>query len=134
MRKATFRMVAAGDGAPPSPAGYWYYLLAHAIATTLLLATLVVAVWHFMDWVVAPAPCPESVAHASVSSSATLAATEVTTAPVSAIPVYRATAALASDRGECDCPNSARSVRMPRDPVGPRPAQDAGTSGKRSPR
>ena len=53
MRKATFRMAAAGDGAPPSSAGYWYYLLAHAIGTALLLITLVAAVWQFMDWVVA---------------------------------------------------------------------------------
>lgn len=123
MGKATFAMVAAGDGAPPSPAGYRYYLLAHAIGTTLLFITLVAAVWQFMDWVVAPSPCPVSAAQASVSSSTA--------------PSYRAAAALASDPGECDCPKNARNVRnvrMPRDPVGPRPAQDVGIGGKRSPK
>lgn len=120
MGKATFRMVAAGDGAPPSPAGYRYYLLAHAIGTTLLFIVLVAAVWQFMDWVVAPSPCPVSAAQASVSSSA--------------FPSAQTTVRLTSDAGECDCPERARTLRMPRDPVGPRPAQDVGIGGKRSPK
>ncbi|SPM36814.1 hypothetical protein MRAB57_4655 [Mycobacterium rhizamassiliense] len=120
MRKATFRMAAAGDGAPPSSAGYWYYLLAHAIGTALLLITLVAAVWQFMDWVVAPSPCLASAAPAPASSSA---------APPDQVPVR-----LAADSRECDCPNSARDLKMPRDSVAPRPAQDVGISGKRSAR
>ena len=54
MGYATFRMVAAGDGSPQSPSGYRYYLVAHAIATALLLVALVAAIWQFMDWVGAP--------------------------------------------------------------------------------
>ncbi|WAJ42558.1 hypothetical protein OK015_14815 [Mycobacterium sp. Aquia_216] len=54
MRQVTFKMVAAGDGAPPTSTGYCYYLVAHAVATVLLLITLVAAVWQFMDWVVTP--------------------------------------------------------------------------------
>jgi hypothetical protein len=70
---STFKMVAASDGSPPSPTGYCYYLLVHAIATVLLLITLVAAVWQFMEWVVGPS-CPEGSSHSSVSTSATPAA------------------------------------------------------------
>jgi hypothetical protein len=69
MGKATFKMVAAGDGSPQSPDGYCFLVLAHAIATVLLLITLVAAVWQFMDWVVTPS-CPGDTALSSVSSSA----------------------------------------------------------------
>ena len=69
MGKPTFKMVAAGDGSPLSPSGYCYYLLAHAIATVLLLITLVAALWQFMDWVVTPS-CFEDAPLSSVSSSA----------------------------------------------------------------
>lgn len=120
MRKATFRMAAAGDGAPPSPAGYWYYLLAHAVGTALLLITLVAAAWSFMDWMVAPSPCLASITQSSASPSAP--------AP------DQASVRLAASSTECDCPNSARDLKMPRDSVAPRPAQDADISGKRSPR
>jgi hypothetical protein len=68
-------MVAAGDGAPPSPAGYCYYLVAHAIATALLLTTLTVAVWQFMDWVVTPS-CLQA-------DSSQTASAQVTPAPAS---------------------------------------------------
>jgi hypothetical protein len=73
MRQVTFKMVAAGDGSPPTSTGYCYYLMAHAVATVLLLITLVAAVWQFMDWVVTPS-CLEA---SSVSSAAS-----VTTTPV----------------------------------------------------
>ncbi len=73
MRQVTFKMVAAGDGSPPTSTGYCYYLMAHAVATVLLLITLVAAVWQFMDWVVTPS-CPEA---SSVAS-----ATSVTSPPV----------------------------------------------------
>jgi hypothetical protein len=42
------------------------------------------------------------------------------------------TVRLATSSGECDCPKNA--LKTPRDPVAPRPVQDVGTSGKRSPR
>ena len=69
MGRATFKMVAAGDGSPQSPSGYNFLLLAHAVATALLLITLVAAVWEFMDWVVAPT-CSGEGALTSVSSTA----------------------------------------------------------------
>jgi hypothetical protein len=118
MGNATFKMVAAGDGSPPSPSGYSYYLLAHAIATVLLLITLVAAVWQFMDWVVAPSPCLESSPQLSVSSSKAAAA-PVTTSPVvsksaqagealSPRPSYHyaARAEMSASTGDCPCPNS----------------------------
>ena len=120
MRRAGFKMVAAGDGAPPSPTSYWYYLLAHAIGTALLLITLVAAVWQFMDWVVAPSPCLASDTQAPVSSAG--------------VPQDRVAVRLAASSSECDCPNSAQNLRMPRDSAVPRPVQDVGTGGKRSPR
>ena len=73
MGQVTFKMVAAGDGSPPTSSGYCFFLMAHAVATVLLLITLVAAVWQFMDWVVTPS-CPEA---SSVSS-----ATSVTSPPV----------------------------------------------------
>ncbi|HEY1442037.1 MAG TPA: hypothetical protein VGF65_14705, partial [Mycobacterium sp.] len=73
MGKATFKMVAAGDGSPQSASGYSFLVLAHATATVLLLITLVAAVWQFMDWVVTPS-CPGDTALSSVSSSAPLPA------------------------------------------------------------
>ncbi|MCV7032046.1 hypothetical protein [Mycobacterium sherrisii] len=78
MRQATFKMVAAGDGSPPTAGGYCYYLVAHAVATVLLLLTLVVAVWQFMDWVVAPS-CAEAGPQPSAASLAaqTIKATEI---------------------------------------------------------
>jgi hypothetical protein len=125
MGKATFKMVAATDGSPPSPSGYWYYLLAHAIATALLLVTLVAAVWQFMDWIVTPS-CLADTSLSSASSSAG-AAPATTTAPVASSPVragesrrtpgrtgispmptasyqYSAQAELALRSGECPCP------------------------------
>lgn len=69
MRQATLKMVAAGDGSPPSSSGYCYYLVAQAVATVLLLLTLVVAVWQFMDWVVAPS-CAEAGPQSSAASLA----------------------------------------------------------------
>lgn len=85
MGKATFRMVAAGDGSPQSPSGYCYYLVAHAVATVLLLIALVAAIWQFMDWVGTPS-CPV----AGPARSVTLTAhTEG-----------------ARDRGDCPCPHS----------------------------
>ena len=47
--------------------------MAHAVATVLLLITLVAAVWQFMDWVVTPS-CLEA--------SSTTSAAPATTTPV----------------------------------------------------
>lgn len=126
MGKATFKMVAAGDGSPQSPSGYSFLVLAHAIATVLLLITLVAAVWQFMDWVVTPS-CPGDAAMSSVSSPAPAPA--ATTSPVAPRPVqaaesrrtpgrtgmspttpvasyqYSAQAELALSSGECPCPH-----------------------------
>jgi hypothetical protein len=134
MRRATLRMVAAGDGAPPSPTGYWYYLVAHAIGTVLLLITLVAAVWQFMDWVVTPSECLESSSQPSMSSSGAGAAVRVMAAAPSPTVHDAARTQLASDPGECPCQSSARTFRMLRDSAAPRPARDAGISEKRSPR
>lgn len=100
MRRASFRMVAATDGAPPTPSGYCFYLVAHAIATVLLLITFVAAVWQFMDWIVTPS-CLADSSLSSVSSSVgrpppvTLAASQRYSA--------RLESAL-TDR-ECPCPH-----------------------------
>ncbi|ORJ58477.1 hypothetical protein [Mycobacterium simiae] len=82
MRQATFKMVAAGDGSPPTSTGYCYYLVAHAVATVLLLLTLVVAVWQFMDWVVAPScaeagPQPSAASLAGQTTAQSIKATEI---------------------------------------------------------
>jgi len=97
-RRATFTMVAAGDGAPRSPSGYDYYLLVHTIATVLLLVTLVAGIWQFMDWVAAPS-CPGPVRLSSVTSPAAEAPAG-TAAPAASGSVQ---AALRS--GECPCPD-----------------------------
>jgi hypothetical protein len=126
MGKATFRMVAAGDGSPQSPSGYSFLVFAHAIATVLLLIVLVAGVWQFMDWVVTPS-CPGDTSQSSVSSSAP--APPATTSPVvprsvqagesRRTPVrtgvspttpstsyqYSAQAELALSSGECPCPH-----------------------------
>jgi hypothetical protein len=91
MGNATFRMVAATDGAPPSPSGYGY-LLAQAIATVVLFITLVAGVWQFMDWVGAPSECLGSSPQPSTSSSP----------PRSYQYVARVEGARSSD--ECPCP------------------------------
>jgi hypothetical protein len=124
--KATFKMVAAGDGSPQSPSGYGFLVFAHAIATVLLLIVLVAGVWEFMDWVVTPS-CPGDAAMSSVASSAPAPA--ATTSPVAprsvqagesrrtpgrtgvspTTPVasyqYSAQAELALSSGECPCPH-----------------------------
>ena len=99
MRRATFEMVAAGDGSPPTPTGYCYYLLAHAIATVLLLITLVAAVWQFMSWVVTPS-CLESSPPPAVSTSAA--------PPASPTPSIRlaAHAEMSLSSSDCPCPKS----------------------------
>ena len=126
MGKATFKMVAAGDGSPQSPSGYSFLVFAHAIATVLLLIVLVAGVWEFMDWVVTPS-CPGDAAMSSVSSSAPAPA--ATTSPVAprsvqagesrrtpgrtgvspTTPVasyqYSTQAELALSSGECPCPH-----------------------------
>ena len=128
MGKATFKMVAAGDGSPQSESGYSFLVLAHAIATVLLLITLVAAVWQFMDWVVTPS-CPGDTALSSVSSSAPAPAPAATTLPVAPRSVqagesrrtpgrtgvspttptgsyqYSARAELALSAGDCPCPH-----------------------------
>lgn len=126
MGKATFKMVAAGDGSPQSPSGYGLLVFAHAIATVLLLVVLVAGVWQFMDWVVTPS-CPGDAAMSSASSSAPApAAMTSPVAPRSAqagesrrtpgragvsptTPVasyqYSARAELALSSGECPCPH-----------------------------
>ena len=100
MGKATFKMVAAGDGSPQSPSGYRFLVLAHAIATVLLLITLVAAVWQFMDWVVTPS-CPRDTALSSASSSAPAPAATTPTASYQ----YSARAELALSAGDCPCPH-----------------------------
>ena len=106
--KATFKMVAAGDGSPQSPSGYSFLVLAHAIATVLLLITLVAAVWQFMDWVVTPS-CPGDTALSSVSSSAVAAPARTTSlapaATASGSYRYSAHAELALSSGDCPCPH-----------------------------
>jgi len=104
MRRASFKMVAAGDGAPPSPTGYWYYLVAHAIGTVLLLITLVAAVWQFMDWVVAPSECLASSAQPSRSAVAEAAGDAA--AALAPTRSYHDVARIqtASNPGECPCP------------------------------
>jgi hypothetical protein len=104
MGKARFRMATAGDGAPPAPAGYSYYLLVHALGTVLLLFALVAAIWQFMDWAVSPATCPDSGSHPSLSAvtaAARDAAAALTPAP-RAQDVYRIAAA--AKPVECPCP------------------------------
>ena len=98
MGKATFTMVAAGDGSPQSSSGYSFLVLAHAIATVLLLITLVAAVWQFMDWVVAPS-CSESSSQPSVSMSTAAGAPSVRLA---------ARAEVAPDPADCPCPKSGK--------------------------
>lgn len=134
MRKASFKMVAAEDGAPPSPTGYWFYLVAHAIGTALLLIALVAAVWQFMDWVVAPSECLVSSAQSPVSSSGAGAAVRVMAVAPSPTIHDTALTQRASDPGDCPCESSARTFRMLRDSAAPRPARDAGISEKRSPK
>lgn len=96
---ATFKVVAAGDGSPQSPSGYSYYLLAHAIATVLLLIGLVAAVWQFMDWVVTPS-CLGGAPLSSVSSVGP---------PPSVISAasqhYSARVEVALTGSECRCPH-----------------------------
>jgi hypothetical protein len=132
MGKATFKMVAAGDGSPQSPSGYSFLVFAHAIATVLLLIVLVAGVWQFMDWVVTP-PCPGDTSLSSVSSSSAPAPATTTpvatTSPVAPRPVqagesrptpdrtgaspttpiasyrYSAHAELALRSDECPCPH-----------------------------
>lgn len=70
MGRATFGMVAASDGSPQSPSGYCYYLVAHAIATVLLLIALVAGIWQFMDWIVTP-PCAGDGSATSAPAAAT---------------------------------------------------------------
>ncbi len=97
-RKATLKMIAASDGAPQSPSGYSFYLLAHAIATVLLLITLVAAIWQFMDWVASPS-CDGPAALSSVSSSPAASPAAAQTAS------YRpARAEMARRSGDCPCP------------------------------
>jgi len=99
MGKPTFKMVAAGDGSPQSPSGYGLLVLAHAIATVLLLIVLVAGVWQYMDWVVT-ASCPGDTALSSVSSSAP--APVATTTPGAA---HQYSAELALSCGDCPCPH-----------------------------
>ena len=96
MRRATFKMVAAGDGSPPTPTGYCYYLVAHAVATVLLLTTLVAAAWQFMDWIGAPS-CLESSAPSSVSASTAVGAPSIRLA---------ARAEMVPDPADCPCPKT----------------------------
>ena len=118
MGKATFKMVAAGDGSPQSESGYSFLVLAHAIATVLLLITLVAAVWQFMDWVVTPscapvpAPAPAAattpVAPWSVQageSRRTPGRTGVSPTTPTGSYQYSARAELALSAGDCPCPH-----------------------------
>jgi hypothetical protein len=88
MGMSTLKMVAAGDGSPSSPAGYGYLVVAHAVVTVLLLATLAVGVWQFMDWVVTPS-CPSDAAQPLMPTSSAVAPSPVTAPPVLAGEVAR---------------------------------------------
>ena len=57
--------------------------MAHAVATVLLLITLVAAVWQFMDWVVTPS-CLEA---SSVSSAAPVTTTPVASGTTKAVEI-----------------------------------------------
>ncbi|WP_156664727.1 hypothetical protein [Mycobacterium sp. 852002-51057_SCH5723018] len=96
-----YRMVAAGDGSPQSPSGYRYYLVAHAIATALLLIALVAAIWQFMDWVGAPS-CQAVASTPPVSSAPVL----LDSAQAGGPPRLAAPAEVALNRGDCPCPHS----------------------------
>lgn len=121
MRQVTFKVVAAGDGSPPTSTGYFYYLMAHAVATVLLLITLVAAVWQFMDWVVTPS-CLEASSVASVTTtpvaSRTAKAVEIRNSAgnpgvshstwTQRTPSYRNAARTepVADASDCPCPKS----------------------------
>lgn len=119
MEKATFRMVAATDGSPSSPSGYSYYLLAHAIATVLLLITLVAAIWEFMGWVTTPSCVGETAVPSVTSSPAAVPAGTNSPVALESVQVgipdrtgvsfaashhYSARAELALTHSECPCP------------------------------
>ncbi|SOX54018.1 hypothetical protein MAAFP003_2694 [Mycobacterium ahvazicum] len=116
MRQVTFKMVAAGDGSPPTSTGYCYYLVAHAVATVLLLLTLVAAVWQFMDWVVTPSCLETSSASSSAVAVAAGTTAQLTDKPVAtAASVWIRTAArteaaagFKADTGDCPCPKSGK--------------------------
>jgi hypothetical protein len=104
MGKPQFRMVAAGDGGPPSPTGYSYYLLVHALGTVLLLVALVAAIWQFMDWAVAPATCLESGSRPAMSA-VTAAAKDAAAALAPTPRVQDASRiTMAAKPVECPCP------------------------------
>lgn len=126
MRQMTFKMVAAGDGSPPTSTGYCYYLMAHAVATVLLLITLVAAVWQFMDWVVTPS-CLEVSSVSSASpvgtppvASGTTKAEDIRNSPGQAgvshstwterPASYRnaARTETLADSGDCPCPKAGK--------------------------
>jgi hypothetical protein len=126
MGKATFKMVAATDGSPPSPSGHCYHLLAHAVATVLLLITLVAAMWQFMDWIVKPSCLADTSLSSSMAPSSS-AAPATTTSPVASgtVPAselrrtpgrarvypttpdasYQHSAELSLSSGDCRCPH-----------------------------
>ncbi|GBG38787.1 hypothetical protein [Mycobacterium montefiorense] len=131
MRQVTFKMVAAGDGSPPTSTGYCYYLMAHAVATVLLLITLVAAVWQFMDWVVTPSCLAASsvstetpVSTAPVASSTAMKAEEIRNSPgqpgitnstwTERPASYRnaarteTVAGFRADSGDCPCPKTGK--------------------------
>jgi hypothetical protein len=93
--------VAAGDGSPQLR-----YVLAHAIATMLLLITLVAAGWQFVAWVVEPSACLADGPRPPTSSPATSPAVAVVSATrPTASYHYSARAKLALTSGECPCPH-----------------------------
>jgi hypothetical protein len=102
-RKATLKMIAASDGAPQSASGYSFYLLAHAIATVLLLITLVAAIWQFMDWVASPS-CDGPAALSSVASSPAASPAGTSLAAAQTASYRPARAEMARRSGDCPCP------------------------------
>lgn len=101
MGRATFTMVAAGDGSPQSPSGYAYYLVAHAIATVLLLIALVAAIWQFMDWVGGPSCLAGG--SAPPASSAPVVLDSVQASEPARLSAH---AEAALSQGDCFCPHS----------------------------
>jgi hypothetical protein len=99
MGLAGIRPIAASGGPPQLPSGY-RYLLAHAIATLLLLITLAAVGWQFVAWVAEPSAC-------LIDSSQSLRSSQ-TTPPVAIAPTasyhYSARAKLAVSDSGCPCP------------------------------
>src|SRR5262249_55804009 len=133
------------DGSLQLPSGY-RHLFAHGITTVLLLVTLMLAGWEFMNWVVVPsaceisetaspqasAPSPSTPPPAPVPAPSEAASGGAAQQPlVSSSASYSAQAEMALNT-ECACPDRA-GLRTPQDPAVPRPGPGGGITATRSP-